>query len=369
MTGKVPVFLMIISCCWNVLAEEKNEPLLLEDRFNLAEGTVEFQECLQWPEKGRVFYEPFKLFGKSEDGMENSLVISHKGIRAGRDKEILVRINQGQKTSERIPVRELYVFCPGWVSGQRHKITLSYRFSGPEPERFMRLYLDEALQDQIIGLPFEVSDLGRDMTIGRTTAAGAVDGLRIYSRPKIYPDYKKGNLIANPGFELDENGDGCPDYYDGFGVPGFCWWGPAKKKEENGINTWCALESFSGKYSAKMQGFKENTGGQIIVRFWGVRENTRYEFDAALKSNRWNVDVQICAYDYSGKQSGSKPFRVGIPETRLNQWVVISDLLRKGENFYKTPPRTRSIAIYLFCKGASAIYWDDLFFGEKEETK
>ena len=182
--------------------------------FDLAEGTIEYWEQPFWPKNEKTFrYTAAGFFSRKvlSDKTLNAFLISHSGNAYGYEKEIGVRLLKGQTFGKRYPGQHLFGSCLNWLDGQWHKVTVSFRISGEQENRFMQLYLDEVLQDQVRGVPVSLFDVGEYIQFGDGRIA--LDSMRIYSKPKHYTQPAGRNFIINPGFEFDENRNKCPDFW------------------------------------------------------------------------------------------------------------------------------------------------------------
>ena len=199
----------------------------------------------------------------------------------------------------------------------------------------------------------------------------AVDRFSVYSFQKSYPQMANRNFIVNPGFELDENNDGLPDFWGQFGPAGTGYWGGAAdmKREERGANSRSDEKAFSGKWSGKMDAMAEGVGGQIITFAEGITPGTTYRIDGAVNSSMNQISIRLQPYNWKNEPitEARRDIKVMIPEGSLNKWVLLSDLLKEENTVYNAPENCRKVLVYCFISGKGILFLDDLYFGEKNQ--
>ena len=340
--------------------------------IDLKEGTIEYWVQPVWTEKDKSFRATpggFRMYKMLEGGVFNSLLIAYAGASYGAVKEMSVRLDEQTSFAVYKPDCNVSGVCSGWKNGEWHKVAFTYKLDGPPEDRSLAFYLDDVLQDSVIGVPVSACDMGEWMRF--LPGPTAVDRLRIYPVRKTYDQPRNRNFIANAGFELDENADGGPDFWGQFGAPGVGYWGgaPGLKPEERGHNQRTKEKASSGQWSAKMEGKSVDVGGQSITTIRGIVPDKDYELDGAICSSANQLTVLLRPYDSNGKAivEGNAQMSVVIPNASLNKWMAISDVL-PGKNFYHTPKNCRYVLMYLLIGGKTIIYWDDLYFGDKRSN-
>lgn len=342
-----------------------------KDNIDLNEGTVEYWYRPEWVAKERSFrHTPggFRMLKVLTDGTLNQMLISHSGATYGAVKEIGVRFDEKTSMGRRYENANLYGACAGWQDGEWHKITVTYKLSGTEEERYAALYLDEVLQDSIRGIPVSACDMGEWMRF--LPGPAAVDRFRVYSIRKDYPVPANHNYVVNPGFELDENNDGLPDFWGQFGPAGTGYWGgtPEMKREEKGVNKRTNEQAFSGSWSGKMESMADSVSGQILTSAKGIVPGTTYRIDGAVNSSLKNITIRFQPYNWKNEPvpDGKQDVNIAIPEGNLNKWVLISDMLKGDKNLYRAPENCRKILIYCFISGKGVLFLDDISLGEQK---
>lgn len=335
-------------------------------RLDLRAGTIEYWMRPEWLETNHSFRATpggFRMFNVLSNGFLNGIWISHAGAHYGAVKEIGVRFDENTPGGIRQPDCNLSGMCLGWRSGEWHKVTIAYKLAGPPAERRASLFLDDLLQDRIEGLPVGDCDMGDWLRF--MPGPAAVDRFCVYDFPKDYPQPEFRNLMVNPGFELDENRDALPDGWGQFGPAGTGYWGgaPALKREERGINRRVPDQSYSGRWSAKMEGWADGVAGQVVAAVAGIVPGQDYEMDAALRSSIKQVKVLFRPAGYQGQPlaDAAADWSIVIPEAGLNRWCLISDI-RRGKNIFHAPAGCRQVNIYFIMEGQGFVYLDDVCF-------
>jgi hypothetical protein len=251
-------------------------------------------------------------------------------------------------------------------------LSISYKLTGINSENELELYVDDVFQDKIKGFESDPDSLIDSIILG---APGknifiGIDELKIYPFKKHFP-LKSRNLVPNYSFEHDINADGSPDFWAPFTNPGAGYWGgsPDTMKKERGINLLSSEESFSGKYSVKMQGKKNGVKGQVIGRIYGIVPDKAYEFDAAVKTSDQQISFSISPVDFRGKLMAEKAikYKIQVPHGKIDKWCVLSEL-SPSKIIIHTPKNCRFLIIYLLNRDKNTIYWDDLYLVEDIEN-
>jgi len=337
-------------------------------------GTIEYWVRTLWSdkkEKMRVSY--FSMGRKQPDGATACLAAWASGDCYGWQKEMSVCLDEDLKH-----IRDRYfqrrLACSLWDLGSRdwYKVTISYDLAEPGKGR-AALYVNEVLKDRLDGLALKTEALGTSLVLGATDNAQCflLDDFTIWAEEKRYDQNRERNLLANPGFEEDDNHDGVPDGWQPLtGDKGAGYWGgpPDCKREDRGVSTWCADRFYSGKRSACMQGFHPAVGGQLIsLGVRGFTPGETYEIDGAVCSftpARLTPSIRVVPWDNNHECMKEHVLRLmlRVPKQNAGQWLSISEVAR-GRSLFTPPKGCRTITLYLHLTGKGKVLWDDLHFG------
>ena len=171
----------------------------------------------------------------------------------------------------------------------------------------------------------------------------------IRSQPSAQPT----NLLPNPGFEADVNGDAVFDYRDGW-TPTLADW-----HDETGLWDWDSSVSHTGKHSLLIRGVTTH-------RTWEsasvpVCNRTTYRASAWLRAEKLgegSARIYVACYDEEGKWTGTV-VAAGLPPGAVG-WQQVEAIVPAG----KLPEKTAVARVNLSLRAApeGSAWFDDVRF-------